>query len=122
MFARSFCFNRYLAFCPDEARATLVTQLSAMKNPATDTVAAIRALPGTIVHARAAGFASSPPETDNAAVGLAVPVMQGNQVKACVFMRYLSRAMTEAEAANRYLGDLRATADAIAEAARPNRR
>jgi len=112
----------YLAHCPDDERATLVTQLSSIRNRTDDHMAAIRSLPGAVARIRRAGYAASPPESDNAAVGLAVPVMQGGRVAACISLRYLSRAMTEAEAARRYLAPLRETAEAIAEAARPNRR
>lgn len=110
----------YLAFCPDDERRTLVTQLSSMRNRSDDHMAAIRSLPATVARVRTAGYAASPPETDNAAVGLAVPVMQEDKVLACLSLRYLSRAMTEAEAASRHLEALRTTAVAIADAARRN--
>lgn len=112
----------YLAFCPDDERATLVTQLSSMRNRTDDHMAAIRALPRTVARIRTAGHAASPPESYNAAAGLAVPVMQGDRVLACLSLRYLSRAMTETEAAHHHLDALRTTADAIADAARPARR
>ncbi|MDF1734794.1 MAG: IclR family transcriptional regulator C-terminal domain-containing protein [Minwuia sp.] len=111
----------YLGFCPDDERETLVTQLSALKRRTDAHMAAIRSLPGLVARIRAAGYAVSPPEADNAAVGLAVPVLQGNRVLACISLRYLARAMTVSEAASRHLEALHTMAGAIAEASFRNR-
>lgn len=111
----------YLAFCPDEERMMLLTQLQAARPRDPQRAQDIRDLPGIIARIRQAGHASSPRERDNPAVGIAVPVMQGQQVIACISLRYLARAMTEAEAARLYLAGLQETAAAIADAVRRNR-
>lgn len=83
-----------------------------------DHMRALKAVPQVIFEVRKSGYAISPPETGNAAVGMAVPVMLDGRVLACLSLRYLGKAMTEAEAARRYLPDLRETARAIVTATR----
>lgn len=111
----------YLAHCPADEREMLMTLLSVSRPGNDDHMRAVRAVPQVIVQVRKSGYAISPPETGNAAVGMAVPVMLDGRVLACLSLRYLGKAMTEAEAASRYLPDLRETARAIVTATRLER-
>jgi hypothetical protein len=45
---------------------------------------------------------------------LAVPVLSADRVLATISLRYLGKAISEAEVARRYLGSLRLLAEAIA--------
>lgn len=108
----------YLAFCPDDEREMLVTLLSVSGSGSVQHTQAVRSIPQSITKVRKAGYAISPPETGNASMGMAVPVMNDGRVLACLSLRYLANAMTEAEAAARYLGELQTSANAIATAVR----
>ncbi len=66
---------------------------------------------------RRAGYAMTASMPDEPAIGLSVPVSSGDRVLATISLRYLGKAMPEAEVAKRYLAPLRALAAAIADAA-----
>jgi DNA-binding IclR family transcriptional regulator len=66
---------------------------------------------------RRAGYAITASMPDEPAIGLSVPVLSGGRVLATISLRYLGKAMPEAEVAKRYLAPLRALAEAIAESA-----
>ena len=104
----------YLAFCPDDEREIILALLRASvredDRPARD-AEYVRRLFATI---RRTGYAVSAPKLNDPAIGLAVPVMLGGQVIACLSVRYLGKAITEAEVARRYLAALRETASTIA--------
>lgn len=106
----------YLAFCPEEEREMILARMRASSArgdvPARDQKAVARLL----AQIRAQGFASTEPRPEEPAMGLAVPIMQGNMVIACITMRYFGSAMTEKEAARRYLAPMREAAASIAEA------
>ena len=106
----------YLAFCPDEERELIVAQLKASERrydlPSRDEQF-ISSLIGSI---RRVGYAVSAPIPGDPAIGLAVPVRIGAQVLASLTLRYLGKAISEAEVARRYLSPLRAAASSIAHA------
>jgi len=106
----------YLAFCPADECAIILSLLRASPRP--DDLAArdehaVASIMGTI---RRAGYAITAPMPDEPAIGLSVPVKSGEAVLATISLRYLGRAMPEAEVTKRYLAPLRALATAIAEA------
>lgn len=107
----------YLAFCSDDEREIIVALLGASTRkddlPARDP----RFLANLLRATRRAGYAVSPPLAGDPAIGLSVPVLQGSRVLASVSLRYLGKAISEAEVARRYLQPLRGAARAIAEAA-----
>jgi len=106
----------YLAFCPEEEREMIVALLkaSARKHdlPARDQ----QFLSGLIGSIRRVGYAVSAPQPGDPAIGLAVPVRAKQRVLACLTLRYLGKAISEADVVHRYLSPLRAAASAIAHA------
>ncbi len=107
----------YLAFCPEDEREIIVALLQASSRrddaPARDA----HYLEGLLRATRRAGYALSAPLTGDPAIGLSVPVRQGARVLASISLRYLGKAISEAEVVRRYLEPLRGAADAIASAA-----
>ncbi|MGB5950431.1 MAG: DNA-binding transcriptional regulator [Parvibaculum sp.] len=104
----------YLAFCPEEERETILAMLRASPARADRTARDERAVMRLLATIRTRGFASTAPLRGDPATGLAVPVMQGPNVVACMTMRYFGSAMSEEEAARRYLASMRDAAAAIA--------
>ena len=107
----------YLAFCPSDEYEIIVALLRASTRkddlPAHDP----RFLAALLRATRRAGYAVSPPLAGDPAIGLSVPVLQGPRVLASISLRYLGKAISEAEVARRYLQPLRGAAAAIAAAA-----
>lgn len=104
----------YLAFCPDDERETILTLLRASKTRANALARDEKAVARLIAGIRMRGYASTAPVRGDPAMGLAVPIMQGERVVAAITMRYLGSVMSEEEAARRYLAPMRAAAEAIA--------
>ncbi|ABS62457.1 regulatory protein IclR [Parvibaculum lavamentivorans DS-1] len=104
----------YIAFCPEEERRVLLTLLrnskSKMNAPARDESYMAAMVEGI----RKRGYANTAAPRGDPAMGLAVPVMQGEHVAACINIRYIGSTMSEAEAVKRYLPALQRTAAAIA--------
>jgi IclR family mhp operon transcriptional activator len=106
----------YLAFCPADERTIILSLLKASSRP-DDLAARDDRVVGNVLGAiRRAGYAITAPMPDEPAIGLALPVQSGEAVLATISLRYLGRAMPEAEVARRYLAPLRALAVAVAEA------
>lgn len=103
----------YLAFCPEDERRTILDVLRASTASADAAARDVTYVERLIAGIRARGYASTAPIPGDPAMGLAVPVMTGGQVAACMTMRYLGSAMTETEAARRYLAPMRQAAAAI---------
>lgn len=103
----------YIAFCPETERQTILSVLRTANAPMNAMAKDEKAVTRLIAEIRKRGYASTAPMPGEPATGLAVPVMQGNQVVATLTMRYFGSAMTEEEAARRYLTPMRAAADAI---------
>ena len=106
----------YLAFCPDDEREFIVALLQTSSRrddaPARDP----QYLASLLRTTRRAGYAVSAPLVGDPAIGLSVPVCQGARVLASLSLRYLGKAISEAEVARRYLEPLRTAAKAIATA------
>lgn len=106
----------YLAFCPIEERDAILAMLRASRTAANAPARDDRHVQGIIQTVRKSGYATAAAMPGDAALAIAVPVMQGDKVLACVTMRYIGSAMNEAEAVNRYLKPLQETAVAIVAA------
>lgn len=104
----------YLGFCPAAEREAIVALLKASPRRYDQPSRDDRFVADLISRIRRVGYAVSAPASDDPAVGIALPVSSGERVLACISLRYLGKAMTEAEVARRYLPHLRATAQAIA--------
>jgi IclR family transcriptional regulator, mhp operon transcriptional activator len=107
----------YLAFCPEDERNIILALLRASTR--TDDLVARdeHAVSNIMTTIRRAGYAITAPMPDEPAIGLSVPVFSGDRVLATLSLRYLGRAMPEAEVAKRYLAPLRTLAETIAESA-----
>jgi IclR family transcriptional regulator, mhp operon transcriptional activator len=107
----------YLAFCPSDEREAILAMLRASKRavdrPARD-AGFVRNLVQSV---RRQGFASTGPVPGDRARGLAIPVMSGPRTLAAMTLRFIDTALTEEEAARRYLVSLRQTAERIANSA-----
>ena len=97
----------YLAFCPNDVRATLLKML---ETDALETPDLERRLAGIV----ALGYAASPPLAGETTVGFAVPIVSEGDVLGCITLRYFGKALTEAQVAARYLVLLQAIAAAVA--------
>jgi IclR family mhp operon transcriptional activator len=105
----------YLAFCPDDERAIILALLRS-SNRADDLSAHDEHFVGsTLAVIRRAGYAITASMPDEPAIGLSVPVLSADRVLATLSLRYLGKAMPEAEVAKRYLAPLRSLAEAIAD-------
>lgn len=105
----------YLAFCPDDEREIIVSLLRASQRP--DDLAARDAhyVDATVRAIRRAGYAVSPSLRNDPAIGLAVPILSADRVLATISLRYLGKAISEAEVARRFLRLLRGLAEAIVD-------
>ncbi|MEN6543931.1 DNA-binding transcriptional regulator [Parvibaculum sp.] len=103
----------YIAFCPETERQTILAVLRASKAPMNAMAKDDKAVTRLIASIRRLGYASTVPMPDELATGLAIPVMQGDEVVAALTMRYFGSAMSDEEAARRYLAPMRAAAEEI---------
>jgi IclR family mhp operon transcriptional activator len=110
----------YLAFCSDEERGTIITLLRRSTRPANRPARDARHIDELVRAIRRRGYASTGVVPGDRATGLAVPIMRGSQVLATMSLRYFGAAITEAEAARRYLPSLQQAARAIADAVVPS--
>jgi len=107
----------YIAFCPADERETILSLLRASSR-ATDRQARDPRVVNRLVQSiRRAGFASTAIVPNAPANGLAIPVRSGERVLATITLRYIGSAITEREAARRYLVSMERAAAAIAAAA-----
>ncbi len=103
----------YLAFCPDTEREAILALLRASDGPFDGVAKDQHFLDQLFRNIRRKGYASTAPFPGEQAMGLAVPIMRGEEVAACVTLRYFSSAMPEQEAARRYLAPMQQAARAI---------
>lgn len=104
----------YLAFCPEEEREMILAVLRASTKRSDATARDKAAVARLLATVRARGYAWPTPLRGDPTLGIAVPIMQGANVAACMVMRYFGSAMSEKEAARRYLAPMREAAAAIA--------
>jgi IclR family transcriptional regulator, mhp operon transcriptional activator len=107
----------YLAFCPDDERAIILALLRASSRGDDLSARDEHFVGSTLTAIRRAGYAITASMPDEPAIGLSVPVFSDDRVLATISLRYLGKAMPEAEVAKRYLAPLRALATTIADAA-----
>lgn len=104
----------YLAFCPHEERELILAVLRKTNAPGDAPARDEKYMTAMIAGIRKRGYATTAPLRGDPAMGLAVPIMEGERVAAAITMRYIGSTMNEAEAARRYLAPMRAAAAAIA--------
>lgn len=111
----------YIAFCPEDERQIIFN--AARDSDDEDTRFALQILEDEayLADIRAKGYATHARlqhnETPGKTSSLAVPVMVGEDVRACLAIVYFERAMSVPEAAEKYVEPLREAADRIAMAA-----
>ena len=103
----------YLAFCPAAEREAILAMLHASRATANAPARDDRYVRSIMQTVRRSGYATTAPMPGDPAMGMAVPIMQGEKVLASITMRYIGAAMSEAEAVRRYLKPMQDTARAI---------
>jgi IclR family transcriptional regulator, mhp operon transcriptional activator len=106
----------YIAFCPKEERETLISLLKASSRSVDRPARDPRYMEKLFREVRRAGFANSDIVPGDPATGLAIPIRRGESVIGTLAIRYFHNAIAEKDMANRYLGPLQITANAIAKA------
>lgn len=106
----------YIAFCPEDERETILrllrTSTRDFNRPARDP----HFVRDLLADVRRRGFATNGPVRDDPYRGMAVPLLDGGQVRAAITLRYLDAAVPEAEAVTRFLPALKRTAMQIVAA------
>ncbi|MEP2830165.1 DNA-binding transcriptional regulator [Parvibaculum sp.] len=106
----------YLAFCPAEERRLILAALKSSKASMNTQARDEKYVLSMLDAIRKRGYATTAPMRGDPAMGLAIPIMGGERVAACITMRYLGSTMNETEAAERYLVPMQNAAMAIAAA------
>lgn len=106
----------YIAFCPNDERETILAQLRSSSRATDRHARDPRVVNRLIQSVRRAGYASTTLVPDAAAKGLAIPIRSGEHVLATMTLRYIGSALTEQEAARRYLVPMWRGAESIAAA------
>jgi IclR family mhp operon transcriptional activator len=106
----------WLAFCPEDERRAILREIAARGGAGSEAVRQAATLRATLAEIRAQGFATTRSTRQDRLNGLAVPILAGDHVLGCLSMRFPKSAMSEAEAAARYLAPLAAIARRVAEA------
>ena len=106
----------YLAFCPEEERRLILAVLRNSKAAMNAQARDEKYVSSMLAAIRKRGYATTAPMRGDPAMGLAVPVVEGEKVTACITMRYLGSTMNEAQAAERYLIPMQRAASSIAAA------
>jgi len=112
---RSATGRAYLAFCPDAERKAILERLAASPAPENERARDRRYIASLIARTRSNGYGQQHGEIDPKVAGIAVPVLSGERVTACVNITFIASALTCAEAASRYLVSLKRTARRIEE-------
>ncbi|MGE0424802.1 MAG: helix-turn-helix domain-containing protein [Reyranellaceae bacterium] len=107
----------WLAFCPEDERRTILREIETGGGTGREAVRDAGALHAALAEIRAQGFAFTRSTRQDRLNGLAVPILGGGHVLGCLSMRFPKSAMSESEAARRYLAPLAAIAGRIADAA-----
>ena len=107
----------WLAFCPEDERRAILREVDAGGGAGRDVVREAGALHAALAEIRAQGFAFTRSTRQDRLNGLAVPILGAGHVLGCLSMRFPKSAMSESEAARRFLAPLAAIAGRIAEAA-----
>jgi len=112
---RSATGRAYLAFCPEAERQAILERLAASRAPENARARDRRYIASLISKTRTNGYGEQHGEIDPKVAGIAVPVLSGGRVAACINITFIASALTCAEAASRYLVSLKRTARRIEE-------
>jgi IclR family mhp operon transcriptional activator len=107
----------YFAFCSQRERSRILREIHALDGQRKSVNHQQIALEQQLVEIRSRGFAATRSSRPSRLNGIAVPILWGEQVLGAVSLRYPKSAMTEAQAATRWVSKLNALTRQIAEAA-----
>jgi IclR family mhp operon transcriptional activator len=110
---RSATGRAYLAFCPEAERRAILERLTATRESDNARAGDRRYVSNLIARTRNNGYGEQHGEIDPKVAGIAVPVISGGRVAACVNITFIASALTCAEAARRYLESLKRAARRI---------
>lgn len=103
----------YIAYCDDGEREMLMALMRNSKARRNAVAQDEKAVTRLLASIRRQGYATTSPSPGDTLQGMAVPVFENGKVVAAMTLRYFGSAMTEAEAAKRYLTTLQDAAAAI---------
>lgn len=106
----------YFAFCDDEERETVMALMRNSKARRNAMARDEKAVARLVAGIRKRGFATTTPLPGEPLQGMAVPVFENGKAVAAITLRYFSSAMSEAEAARRYVKSLQEAAEAVTAA------
>ena len=112
---RSATGRTYLAWCPDDEREEILRNLVAARELGHELIADRPTLDAMLERTRRAGYGARTGELARESGAIAVPIMADARVIGCLTLTFIRSAMTEADAAARYLDAIRAGAAEIAE-------
>jgi IclR family mhp operon transcriptional activator len=118
---RSALGQAYLAFCPDAQREAVLGILHASRGPDAALARDASFLREVLRRARRNGYVAKPGDREKRIAAMAVPIMRGEQVFACINMVFFRKAMSIPAAVQKHLEPLRDTAAAIASRLRAER-
>jgi len=104
----------YLAYCPSEEREAILNLLRASPRVSDAGARDARQVQGLLQYVRRKGYASAGFMPNIATKAVAVPIIANDRVLAAITLRYL--ALTEEQAARRFLPSLRQAAERIVSA------
>jgi IclR family mhp operon transcriptional activator len=106
----------YLAWCPREQRDALLDLLAKSKRPDDQAAANRKKVSDLLLETRKRGYAAwRRPRRVSDELSLSVPILAGERLLASLTIRFSSTAVPEAEAIQRFVPKLQATAQRIGE-------
>jgi IclR family mhp operon transcriptional activator len=103
----------YFSFCDDTERDTLLAIMRNSRARRNAMARDERAVARLVAHIREKGYATAVSAPGEPLAGFAVPILENDRAVAAITLRYFGSAMTEAEAAQRFLEPMRMAAVAI---------
>jgi IclR family mhp operon transcriptional activator len=120
-FLQSALGRAYLAFCPDEERRDILRRLQQSSHPDDRRAHAARWVAGMLAQTRQQGYGVREPgywagadDFGDDVSSIAVPLMHGRRVIACLNLLWVSDAMSTEEFAHRHLASLTQAAERLA--------
>lgn len=121
---RSASGRAYLAFCPDQEREVVLRRLRERDVPGHELAHDRAAVQRVIQATRSRGYSvrasdfggdygKGRDQVDDGRNSIAMPIAAGGQVIGCLNLTWRASVLTEAQVAQRHLGDLRAAVDSI---------
>lgn len=106
----------YCAYCPKEQREAILDMLAKSRREEDKPAMIRKKLHELFTEIRKRGYSvNRRPRRVSDEISFAVPIMAGNRLLAALLMRFASTAISEAEALQRFIPRLRATAQRIGE-------